>query len=104
LLSKVLDEVDASGMPFVKPLAFTPKALPMFLEGPVRQMKILTTDEEKKVRRWWGGGMHPIPLATDPSSASTILITTFTVLYSLSQHCSLNLLLFNVFTLFLERS
>ena len=44
----MLDGVDAVGQRFVKPSTFSPKHVPLFLEGPTRQMKTLDTYEEKK--------------------------------------------------------
>lgn len=44
----VLDGFDDAGRAFVKPRRFTPEPVPLFLEGPTRQMKTLGTQTEKK--------------------------------------------------------
>ena len=43
-----LGGTDALGRAFVKPLAFAPKSVPLFLEGPVRQMKTLGSVGERR--------------------------------------------------------
>lgn len=45
----VLDETDASGRPLIAVKSFKPVPLPSFLEGPVRQMKVLTRGEACKL-------------------------------------------------------
>lgn len=42
----VLDALDPEGRPFIQVKAFQPVPLPLFLEGPVRQMKVLNSKEE----------------------------------------------------------
>jgi hypothetical protein len=45
---ELLEGSDAMGRRYVKPLAFSPKTVPLFLEGPVRQLKTLKSTEDAK--------------------------------------------------------
>lgn len=47
----VLDETDSAGRQIIAVKSFRPAPLPLFLEGPVRQMKILAADEARKLYR-----------------------------------------------------
>ena len=46
---KIENEVDAAGMPFIKVKGFKPKPVPLFLEGPVRHMKVMDDKAERQV-------------------------------------------------------
>ena len=43
---ELLDGVDDAGRTYVKPLKFTPKSVPLFLEGPTRQMKTVAAKDD----------------------------------------------------------
>ncbi len=45
----LLDETDSTGRPYIRVKYFQPVPLPAFLEGPVRQMKVLTPEEAAKL-------------------------------------------------------
>ncbi len=47
----VLDETDSAGRPLIAVKSFKPAPLPAFLEGPVRQMKVLARDEAAKLHQ-----------------------------------------------------
>jgi hypothetical protein len=48
---EVLETTDAQGRPFINVKSFRPVPLPLFLEGPVRQMKVLAGDEARQLHR-----------------------------------------------------
>ncbi len=45
----VLDDTDPAGRPYIQVRSFLPVPLPVFLEGPVRQMKVLPKAEAQKL-------------------------------------------------------
>jgi len=47
----LLDTIDAEGRPFIQVKSFKHVPLPSFLEGPVRQMKVLDTEDAQKLHR-----------------------------------------------------
>ena len=47
----ILDTTDAEGRPFIRVKSFQPVIMPLFLEGPVRQMKLLSGEDALKLHR-----------------------------------------------------